>query len=67
MSQDRVRISNDHPALNSMLVRPPSGDVVRGPIGHDEAIAIMVILRCVDALTILHVFAFCIHANDYCS
>ena len=46
VSQNRVPISNDHPALNSVLVRPSSGpgpgDAVRGPIGHDEAIAIMV-------------------------
>ena len=64
MSQDRVVVSNDHPALNSVLVRSPTGDAARGPIGHDEAIAIMVLqyiqCHCITnhSCFLLYVFVF---------
>ena len=71
MSQDRVVVSNDHPALNSVLVRSPTGEAVRGPIGHDEAIAIMVVpyiqCHCINnslcfVFLFVFVFMFCFDA-----
>lgn len=59
MSQDRVVVSNDHPALNSVLVRSPTGEAVRGPIGHDEAIAIMVLHYITFSVMNQRLFMFC--------